>query len=123
MHTSTILNDRWAAIYADRRYCGKLDSIHENVHCCNSLPAFRKHEKDTGSTELQIAQLSARVRHLTEHLKRNRKDYACERGLRGILGQRTALLKYLFKTDQESFARTVRQLQIKNPIKSVVLRK
>lgn len=87
------------------------------------VPPCRTHENDTGSTELQVAQLSARVRHLTEHLKANRKDYACERGLKGILGQRTRLLKYLYKTDKQSFARCVRDLQIRNPIKSVVLQK
>lgn len=72
---------------------------------------------------MQVAQLSARVRHLTEHLKANKKDYACERGLRGILGQRTRLLKYLYKKDQQSFARCVRELEIRNPIKGVVLGK
>jgi small subunit ribosomal protein S15 len=85
--------------------------------------ACRRHEKDTGSAEIQIAQLTARVTHLTAHLKENRKDYACQRGLMGILGRRTRLLKYLYEEDQQAFARCVRELRIRNPIKSVVIAK
>ena len=83
----------------------------------------RKHEGDVGSTEVQIARLSGRVRHLTKHLQANRKDHACARGLMGILGQRTHLLKYLYSKDEQAFARVVRELKIRNPIKSVTLKK
>jgi small subunit ribosomal protein S15 len=89
----------------------------------DQLFVYRRHSRDVGSTEIQVAQLSARVRHLTAHLQQNRKDYACQRGLMGILGQRTRLLKYLYKKDKDSFARCVRELKIRNPIKSVVLKK
>lgn len=92
-------------------------AISDNYMSC------RKHEGDVGSTEVQIARLSARVRHLTTHLQANRKDYACARGLMGILGQRTNLLKYLYSKDKQAFARVVRELKIRNPIKSVSLKK
>ena len=50
--------------------------------------------KDTGSTSVQIAQLSERIRQLTEHLKQFKKDYACQRGLMKLVGQRRRLMNY-----------------------------
>jgi small subunit ribosomal protein S15 len=55
---------------------------------------YRRHATDTGSFELQIAVLSTRISELTEHLKINRKDYACRRGLQMLVGQRRRLMNY-----------------------------
>ena len=64
------------------------------------IPQYKRHDTDTGSPEVQIARLTARVTQLTEHLKANKKDFACERGLKQILGRRKRLLKYLYKHDR-----------------------
>jgi small subunit ribosomal protein S15 len=56
---------------------------------------FKRHEEDCGSTEYQIARLSARVVQLTKHLSQHKKDFATRRGLLQILGQRKQLLAYL----------------------------
>jgi small subunit ribosomal protein S15 len=59
---------------------------------------FQKHEGDTGSPEVQVALLTERVTHLTEHLKNNPKDHHSRRGLLLMVGQRRALLDYLKRT-------------------------
>ena len=60
-----------------------------------TIGKFRQHEGDTGSPEVQIALLSERIAHLTEHLKNNHKDHHSRRGLLKMVGQRRALLDYL----------------------------
>ena len=59
---------------------------------------FRVHEDDTGSAEVQIALLTKRINHLSEHLKTHKKDHASRRGLLQMVGRRNRLLKYLSKT-------------------------
>jgi small subunit ribosomal protein S15 len=83
------------------------------------VSACRRHENDVGSTEVQIAQTSARIVHLTKHLQANRKDFATQRGLVAILSRRKRLMKYLYREDQQAFARCVRDLNIRNPLKGV----
>lgn len=55
---------------------------------------FQRNEKDTGSTEVQIAALSVRISELTEHLKTHSKDFACRRGLVVLVGKRRRLMNY-----------------------------
>lgn len=64
------------------------------------VPQFRRNEKDTGSPEAQIAMWTCRIRQLTEHLKSNKKDYQCSRGLTIMLGKRRKMLEYLYKIDK-----------------------
>ena len=77
---------------------------------------YKRHENDSGSAEVQIALLSARVTQLTEHLKQNRKDYACQRGLQQVLAKRMKLMKYLFKTDRTAFDRVTSELGIREKL-------
>jgi small subunit ribosomal protein S15 len=60
-----------------------------------TVSKFRQHATDTGSPEVQVALLSERIAHLTEHLKSNQKDHHSRRGLLLMVGQRRALLDYL----------------------------
>ena len=59
------------------------------------IQEFRRHEQDSGSPEVQVAVLSERISHLTEHLKAHRKDHHTRRGLLKLVGQRRRLLAYL----------------------------
>lgn len=59
------------------------------------IQEFRRHEQDSGSPEVQVAVLSERIGHLTEHLKVHRKDHHTRRGLLKLVGQRRRLLGYL----------------------------
>ena len=68
---------------------------------------------DTGSPEVQIAILTARIAELTEHLKSNQKDHHSRRGLLKMVGQRRGLLDYLKKTDLEGYRALIEKLGIR----------
>ncbi|MCH2213947.1 MAG: 30S ribosomal protein S15 [Bacteroidota bacterium] len=77
---------------------------------------FKKHgksETDTGSAEGQIALFTYRINHLTEHLKRNRKDFATERSLVALVGKRRSLLDYLIKKDITRYRAIIKELGIR----------
>ncbi|MEZ4858639.1 MAG: 30S ribosomal protein S15 [Flavobacteriaceae bacterium] len=77
---------------------------------------FKKHGKganDTGSAEGQIALFTHRIDHLTEHLKRNHKDYNTERSLVKLVGKRRALLDYLMKKDILRYRAIVKELGLR----------
>ena len=77
---------------------------------------FKKHgksEKDTGSTEGQIALFTYRIGHLTEHLKNNRKDFNTQRSLVKLVGKRRDLLNYLIKTDIVRYREIVKELGLR----------
>jgi len=78
---------------------------------------FRMHEADTGSAEVQTALLTKRIDNLTEHLKNHDTDYACQRGLRMLLGQRTRLLRYVYDQDKARYFNLVADLGIRKVIK------
>ena len=67
------------------------------------IKEYGKNENDTGSAEVQIALLTARINHLTEHLKAHKQDKHSRRGLMKMVGQRKGLLNYLEKRDVEAF--------------------
>jgi len=73
----------------------------------------RRHEGDTGSTEIQIALLTERITALTEHLKTHMKDHSSRRGLLKMVGKRSALLKYLARTNRERYLATIRKLGLR----------
>ncbi|MDO4564898.1 MAG: 30S ribosomal protein S15 [Clostridia bacterium] len=71
------------------------------------------HEGDTGSPEVQIALLTARINHLNEHLKINKKDHHSRRGLLKMVGQRRGLLNYLKEKDIERYRAIVAKLNLR----------
>lgn len=77
------------------------------------IKEFGKDEKDTGSTEVQVALLSYRISELTEHLKTNKNDHHTRRGLFKMIGQRKGLLNYLQKTDIERYRELIKRLGIR----------
>lgn len=74
---------------------------------------YGKSEKDTGSPESQIALFSYRIDHLTEHVKKNRKDIVTRRALLGLVGKRRQLLDYLQKIDIERYRSIVKALGLR----------
>lgn len=77
---------------------------------------FEKHGKsatDTGSSEGQIALFTYRISHLTEHLKKNRKDFGTQRALQLLVGKRRSLLDYLKKTDITRYRAIVKELGLR----------
>ena len=73
----------------------------------------RKHDTDTGSPEVQVALLSERISHLTEHLKSNHKDHHSRRGLLKMVGQRRALLDYLKRKSLDRYRKLIDTLGLR----------
>ncbi len=71
------------------------------------------HENDTGSSEVQVALLTGRINHLTGHLKVHKKDHASRRGLLQMVGNRSALLNYLSRTDRERYKKLINKLGLR----------
>ncbi|HOE19710.1 MAG TPA: 30S ribosomal protein S15 [Spirochaetota bacterium] len=74
---------------------------------------YRVHEKDTGSAEVQIALLTERINHLTEHFKVHIKDHHSRRGLLKLVGTRRRLLDYLKKKDVMKYRELIKSLGIR----------
>ncbi len=74
---------------------------------------YKLHENDTGSPEVQIALLTARINHLNEHLKIHKKDHHSRRGLLKMVGQRRGLLNYLQKKDIERYRAIIEKLNLR----------
>ena len=74
---------------------------------------FGKNAEDTGSTQVQVALLTARIADLTEHLKNNKNDHHSRRGLLKMVGQRRGLLEYLKKTDINEYRALIEKLGLR----------
>ena len=85
----------------------------KQVNKLNIIEDNRSHDKDTGSSEVQIALLSARIAHLTEHLKSHRKDFHSRRGLLMMAAKRRKLLDYLKKTDLKRYQAIIDKLELR----------
>jgi len=77
------------------------------------IAKYAIHEGDTGSPEVQIALLTERINHLTEHLKTHKKDHHSRRGLLKMVGQRRGLLNYLMKKDITRYRELIARLEIR----------
>jgi small subunit ribosomal protein S15 len=77
------------------------------------IAEYATHEGDTGSPEVQVALLSARITELTEHLKQHKHDYHSRRGLLLLVGQRRRLLKYLTDVDIERYRALIERLGLR----------
>lgn len=77
------------------------------------IAEYATHEGDTGSPEVQIAILTARINELTEHLKVHKKDNHSRRGLLMMVGQRRSLLAYLQKKDVERYRAIIKKLGLR----------
>ena len=73
----------------------------------------KRHEKDTGSPEYQIALFTERIKKLTGHLKKNKKDFHSRRGLLKIVAKRRKLMAYLEKSDEKAYKKLVKKLDLK----------
>ncbi len=77
------------------------------------IAKYRREDKDTGSSEVQIAILTEQIVVLTEHLKTNKKDHSSRLGLLKMVGKRKRLLKYLRRVDYSKFTQLVSDLGIR----------
>lgn len=77
------------------------------------IHSFGRGEQDTGSPEVQIALLTARINDLTDHFKLHKKDHASRRGLLMMVSKRSSLLKYIRETDRKSYLEVINRLGIR----------
>ena len=77
------------------------------------LQGFQKHDKDTGSADVQIALLTARINHLTEHLKSHVKDHSSRRGLLMLVARRRKMLDYLKRTATDRYKNVLEKLSLR----------
>ncbi len=78
-----------------------------------TIDSFKLHERDTGSADVQIALLTQRINHLTEHLQKNKKDHSSRRGLLMMVGQRRRLLDYLQNVDLTRYQAVTKKLKLR----------
>lgn len=78
-----------------------------------AIDRFQRHDRDTGSPEVQIALLSERIGYLTEHFKTHKKDHHSRRGLLKLVGKRRRLLDYLKEQDIEKYKEVIGELGIR----------
>lgn len=74
---------------------------------------YKVHSNDTGSPEVQVAILTERINHISEHLKEHRKDFSSRRGLLMLVGQRAKLLKFLKKKSNDRYQKLIKKLGIR----------
>ncbi len=77
------------------------------------IEGFKLHERDTGSADVQIALLTQRINHLTEHLQQNKKDHGSRRGLLVMVGKRRRLLDYLHNVDVNRYQNLTKKLKLR----------
>lgn len=77
------------------------------------IQGFGLHDRDTGSSEVQVAILTERIKYLTEHLKANKHDYHTRRGLLKLVGQRRRHLRYINQKDVNSYREIIARLGLR----------
>ena len=82
-------------------------------HKTRVIGEFRVHEKDSGSPDVQIAILTARIQELTQHLRSHKHDHHSRRGLLMMVGKRNRLLRYLARTDRDRYLKLIERLGLR----------
>jgi len=77
------------------------------------IEEFRTHPKDTGSPEVQVALITYRINHLTQHFAQHKKDYHSRTGLMKLVGQRKRLLAYLKRKDPSRYEALIKRLKLR----------
>ena len=80
----------------------------------NVIKGAARHDTDTGSADVQVALLTQRINHLTEHLQKYKKDHSSRRGLLMMVGQRRRLLDYLHKKDANRYKAITKKLKLRH---------
>jgi len=79
-----------------------------------NIADFQLHERDTGSADVQVALLTEKINHLTEHLQAHKKDHSSRRGLLIMVGERRKLLDYLQDKDQARYQALTKKLKLRH---------
>ncbi len=85
----------------------------ETTETKNETQIYQIHDKDTGSADVQVAQLTTRINHLTEHLSAHKKDFSTRRGLLKLVARRRKLLDYLNSKNPERYQNLIKGLKLR----------
>lgn len=85
-----------------------------SVQRAEVVEKYRRSENDVGSSEVQIALMTSRIKYLTEHFKQHKKDFHSRRGLQTLVNRRRKLLKYLKKENRESYSSLIKSLGLRD---------
>jgi len=107
---SLLCYDSVSQIYTNQEVIMALDQAKK----LEIIAQYGRGENDTGSTEVQVALLTERIKYLTEHLKINKKDHSSRLGLLKLVGQRRRLMRYLHKTDYARYTVIKEALGLRN---------
>ena len=107
-----VFQDEFALQSESKKLCSATHLIMEAK--TKTIETFKTHAKDTGSADVQIALLTHRINHLTEHLQTNKKDHSSRRGLLMMVGQRRRLLDYLQTTDLGRYQTVAKKLKLRH---------
>lgn len=75
---------------------------------------YKRADKDTGSSEVQVSLITGRIKYLTEHFKENKKDFHSKRGLQELVNKRRKLLKYLKRSDENRYQTLIQSLGLRD---------
>jgi small subunit ribosomal protein S15 len=92
---------------------GRRENIQMAFEKTPTLEKFRTHKDDSGSSEVQVALLTARINYLTDHFRTHAKDHHSRRGLLKMVGRRRRLLDYLRRTDLEGYRKIITDLGLR----------
>ena len=84
-----------------------------SINTQSIIKEYQKDSSDTGSVDVQVALLTARIRHLTEHFKTHKKDHHSRRGLLRLVSQRKKLLAYIKNNDLSAYANLISRLGLR----------
>ena len=90
-----------------------MDGLESIEAKAKTIDGYKLHERDTGSADVQIALLTQRINHLTEHLQKFKKDHGSRRGLLMMVGQRRRLLDYLQTIDVSRYVAITKKLKLR----------
>jgi small subunit ribosomal protein S15 len=102
-----------SAVKPDSWSCGTRKTKGNIMKKATVIKKYARKEGDTGSPEVQVALLTQRIKHLTEHLRANKKDHSTRRGLMAMVSRRRSLLEYLSKENFESYVKITADLDIR----------
>lgn len=86
----------------------------DSVQRAEVVNKYKRAEKDTGSSEVQVSLMTGRIKYLTEHFKVNKKDFHSRRGLQALVNKRRKLLKYLKRMDKSRYETLIQSLGLRD---------
>lgn len=103
----------YTLVFAKRNECIAKNMALTTKQKVKATKEIKRHDRDTGSPEYQIALFTEKIKKLTSHLKKNKKDFHSRRGLLKMVSKRKKLMEYLKRTKETNYKKTIKKLKLK----------